>query len=200
MAQPGVPSENLLGEAVYLFATRDENEAETGLGVLFQSLSRSVAAFSDPMGGTGGATSSTEQLDGIEVTRYSITDGVNLSYAVTDGYALIATTDEAMQSVLSADGLNADLSSAPADASTVTYSDAQASLEGTAQQLSSQLELAAGLGGASGLNFDEVESASSVLEEYVRFIASRLGTSVSYSERSGEGITSQSETEVEWAQ
>ena len=200
VAEPGVPSENLLGEAVYLFSTRDESEAEVGLATLFQSLSRSVAAFSDPMGGTGGATSSTEQLDGVEVTRYDITDGVSLSYAVTDGYALIATTDEAMQSVLMANGLDADLSSVPEGASTAAYSDAQATLENTAQQLSSQLELAAGLGGASNLNFDEIESASSVLEEYVRFIASRLGTSISYGERAEPGITSYSETEVDWEQ
>ena len=198
VSEPGVPSENLLGEAVYLIQASDESEAEEGLAVLFESLSQSISAFSDPMGGSGGATSSTEQVGDVEVTRYDITDGVSLSYAVTDGYALIATTDEAMQSVLEAEGLAADLDLVPEGASTAAYSDAQATLSGSAQQIGSQLELAAGLGGASGLNFDEVENASGVLEEYLSFVASRLGDSVSYSERSEEGITSYSETEVDW--
>ena len=199
VAEPGVPSENLLGEAVYLIRASDESEAEEGLAVLFESLSQSIAAFSDPMGGSGGATSSTAQIGDVEVTQYDITDGVSLSYAVTDGYALIATTEDAMRSVLEAEEpLDVDLGVVPEDASSATYSDAQATLEGSAQQIGSQLELAAGLGGASGLNFDEVENASSVLEEYLSFVASRLGNSVSYSERSDEGITSYSETEVDW--
>ncbi len=199
VAEPGVPSENLLGEAVYLIRASDEGEAEEGLAVLFESLSQSIAAFSDPMGGSGGATSSTAQIGDVEVTQYDITDGVSLSYAVTDGYALIATTEDAMRSVLEAEEpLDVDLGVVPEDASSAAYSDAQATLEGSAQQIGSQLELAAGLGGASGLNFDEVENASSVLEEYLSFVASRLGDSVSYSERADEGITSYSETEVDW--
>ncbi len=198
VAEPGVPSDNLLGEVAYLFSASDESEAQEGLTVLFERLSQSIAAFSDPMGGSGGATSSTEQVGDVEVTSYNITDGVSLSYAVTDGYALIATTSEAMQRVLDAEGLEADLGLVPDGASTATYSDAQATLEGSAQQIGSQLELAAGLGGASGLNFEDVESASSVLEEYLSFVASRLGNSVGYSERSDEGITSYSETEVNW--
>ena len=198
-SEPGVPSDNLLGESVYLIKASDENEAQQGLAVLLESVSQSVSAFSDPMGGSGGATSGTEQIGETEVTRYDITDGVSLSYAITDGYALIATTDDAMRSVLEADGsLDVDFSDVPGGASTVAYSDAQATLEGTAQQIGSQLELAAGLGGSSGLNFDDVENASSVLEEYLSFIASRLGTSVGYSERSGEGVSSLSETEVDW--
>lgn len=198
-SEPGVPSDNLLGEAVYLFSSSDENETQQGLAVLFESVSQSVSAFSDPMGGSGGATSGTEQIGETEVTRYNITDGVSLSYAVTDGYALIATTDDAMRSVLEADGsLDVDFNDVPSGASTVAYSDAQATLEGTAQQIGSQLELAAGLGGSRGLNFDDVENASSVLEEYLSFIASRLGTSVGYSERSDEGVSSASETEVDW--
>ena len=197
--EPGVPSENLLGEAVYLIQASDESEAEEGLAVLFESVSQSVAAFSDPMGGSGSATSSTEQVGDVEVIRYDVTDGVSLSYAVTDGYALIATTEDAMRSVLEAEeSLDADFGVVPEGASTVGYSDAQATLEGSAQQIGSQLELAAGLGGASGLNFDEVENASSVLEEYLSFVASRLGDSVSYGERADEGVTSYSETEVDW--
>ncbi len=199
VAEPGVPSENLLGEAVYLIRASDESEAEEGLAVLFESLSRSIAAFSDPMGGSGGATSSTAQIGDVEVTQYDVTDGVSLSYAVTDGYALIATTEDAMRSVLEAEEpLDVDFGVVPEGASSAAYSDAQATLEGSAQQIGSQLELAAGLGGASGLNFDEVENASSVLEEFLSFVASRLGDSVSYSERSEEGVTSYSETEVDW--
>jgi len=202
VVEPGVPSQNLLGEVVYLIEATNESAAQRGLSTLFQNVSQSVSALSDPQGGGEPVEAQREEVAGVAVERFDITDGLSLSYAVSEGYALIATSQDAMRSVLEAQeagGLEAAvLGGVPEGASAVSYTDTEATFQGLAQQLGSQVQLAAGMGGASGLDFEAVERASSTLEEYLRFIASRLGTGTGYSERSAEGIRTRSETEVDW--
>ena len=53
VVEPGVPSENLLGEAAYLIETTNEAAAERGLGALLQNLNRTVSSLTDPQGGAG---------------------------------------------------------------------------------------------------------------------------------------------------
>ena len=206
--QPGVPAENLLGEIVYILATTDEEAARTGLETLFQNITQGVSAFSDPQGGTGGAVMEAESINGVNVTRYDITDGVSLSYAVTEGYVLIATSLEAMQAALDARADDASITNseaysalqevAPEGASSVRLLDYGGTLESTAQTIAAQLELTAGLTGAQNLDFDATSEASDKLEEFVSFVAARFGAYVGYGERGDELIRTYSQTDVDW--
>ena len=205
--EPGVAASNLLGEVVYLFEASDETAAREGLSNLVQTISTQVAAFADPSGGTGSSTQTTTDIAGVSVTNFEVASGVNLSYTVTDGYALLATSQDAMTKVLSA-GENGSLSSAesiqgllsfiPEDASSFAISNDQVTLQASAGQIRSSLQTVAGMGGASTLDFDQVEITGEKLEEFFNFIAERLGYSVGYSQQSESGITSSGKTEVRW--
>ena len=205
--QPGVPAENLLGEAVYILAATDEEAARTGLETLFQNITQGVSAFSDPQGGTGGAVMDASSIDGVNVTRYDITDGLSLSYAVTEGFVLIATSPEAMQAVLSARTDDSSITNnpayntlqelAPENASSVRLLDYGGILESIAQTVAAQLELTAGLTGAQGLDFDATSEASDKFEEFLTFVAARFSTYAGYGER-GELIRTYSQTDVDW--
>lgn len=201
--EPGMPASNLLGETVYIIEARDEALARDGLQNLFQNISATLAAFSDPSGGMGDAAMEVLEMGGVTVSSYAITDGVNLSYAVNNGFAFIATSDDAMRAVLTdraglATDLQALLDEAPENATALGFSDNRAALEGTANQLASQLQLFAGLSGSQNLDFDAVTEAADRLESFLLFVAERLGTSYSYSEHGDEGIRSYSETQVDW--
>lgn len=199
--EPGVPSENLLGDAVYMIEATNAAAAQRGLGALLQNLSQTASSLSDPQGGAGQPQREEQTLAGVDVTRFDITPGATILYAVSDGYALIATSEDAMERTLSAqaEGGQDDLfSDVPGGASAFSYTNSQATFEGLSQQLSSQLQLAAGMGGASGLDFEAVEAASVVVEEFFGFVATRLSDSTAYSERVDGGIRSYSETAVDW--
>ena len=207
VAEPGVPSSNLLGDAVYIIAATDEAAAQTGLDTLLQSVSGTVASFADPSGGAGNASTQTEEIAGTTVNTFTITEGISLSYAVANGYAYIGTTLEGLRGVLTASAASSLqesetfgrlTSEAPQDAGSLSVADNQATLSSTAEQLVSQLQMAAGLGGASELDFEAVEEASGKLETFVQFVAERLGSSIGYAERSDGAIRGYSETQVTW--
>lgn len=203
--QPGVPSNNLLGESVYLLEATNENAAERGLGTLLTNLSQTLAAFSNPQG-VGTSEAQTEEIAGVTVTRYEIADGITLLYAVAGGYAIVATSEDAMQRALAAQSEGAGvplselLGDVPEGATAVSYADGRRTFEGLAAQLSNQLQLAAGMGGAGTLDFDAVDEASEALEAFFAFVAERLGPSTGYSERAEGTIRSFSEAEVRWRQ
>ncbi|MGL4609646.1 MAG: hypothetical protein ACRCYY_08165 [Trueperaceae bacterium] len=203
--EPGMAASNLLGEAVYLFAASDEAAAQEGLSTLVQTISTQIAAFADPSGGTGNAAETTEDIAGVPVTSFEVTDGVNLSYAVTDGYALLATSQDAMTKVLNVGepfaqtpAVEALLADVPEDAMSFAITNDQALWQNSAEQISSSIQMAAGMGGASTLNFDNVEEASTKFEEFFAFVAERLGYSVTYSQQGEEGVTSVGKTEIAW--
>jgi hypothetical protein len=201
--EPGVPSENLLGDAAYLIEATNAAAAQRGLGALLQNLSQTASSLSDPEGGAGQPERQQETIAGAEVTRFDITDGVTVLYAVSGGYAILATSQDAMERTLTAqqEGGQDDLfGDVPGGATGVSYTDSQATFESLSQQLSSQIQLAAGMGGASGLDFEAVEAASSVAEEFLGFVATRLGSSTGYSERADGGTRGYSETEVDWTE
>ncbi len=198
VAAPGVAATNLLGDQVFMIQAKDEQKAAEGLSQLFSSASQGIAAFADPSGGAGSAKTETQEVNGITVTSYEITSGVKLSYAITKGYVLIATSDDALATALNASGEAGFAASLPELATSYSVTDNQRSVRASAQQMISQLQLAAGFGGASNLNFDAVDEASQKLETFVQFIAERLGTSTSYSEQHAEGIYSFSQSEIAW--
>ena len=90
-----MPSSNLLGDSVYIIEVADEAAAQTGLSNLLQTISTIVAGFADPSGGAGNASSAVTDIAGVEATTLTITEGISLSYAVTDGHAFIGTSPEA---------------------------------------------------------------------------------------------------------
>lgn len=206
VVEPGVPSANLLGEQVFVLEATDTAAAQQGLATLFSTLGAAVSGFADPTGGAGSATSTSRQVEGVDVTSFAVTDGISLSYAVVDGFALIATSDDAMDAVIGARSQGVALppmvtaleGRIPADATSFSLSDSRATLQSTAAQLSSQLELTAGLGGASGLDFDAVAAATDTLEAFLDFIAQRLGGSVSYGQKRDTSLYRTSVAEVAW--
>ncbi len=206
-AQPGVPSDNLLGESAYMFGTSDETAASEGLGQLFQTVSQ-AAAMLGSASGSGQATIETQEIDGVTVTTYDITDGLSLSYAVTDGYAIIATTADIARNVIEAssgdsfestDAYSAMVDNAPDGASTVNYSDTGAVLGGTAENVLTQLQLTAGLAGSSGVDPEALEAVAEPLTEFFNFAAERAGDTLGYSERRDDGtVYTRSEVSVSW--
>ena len=202
-AEPGVPSENLLGESAYLVETTNAAAAERGLGNLLENISRVTSSMSDPQGGDGQAQRTQETISGVDVTRFEVTPGTTIFYAVNGGYAVIGTSEGAMQTVLTAqtEGGRDDLfGDVPNGATGYAYTDDQATFENLAQTLSAQIQTAAGMGGGANLDFDAVERASGVAEEFLSFVATRLTSSTSYSERTNGNISSRSETGVTWAE
>lgn len=198
--------DNLLGDSVYAFASTDAEAARSGLALLLNNVAVTAAAFADPSGGAGGAEIDAYDVAGTEVTRYAIFDGVALSTAVVDGLALIGTSDDAMRAGLEAradgQGLPATLatlaSGLPEDARYAALSDNRATVEATAQQLAGQLELFAGLGGSAGLDFEATESASAAVEEFLTFVASRLGGTVASTRVEGNLVLGSGFSEVDW--
>lgn len=205
-AQPGMAPGNLLGEQVYVIETIDPTAAQQGLSTLFGNLSSTISAFADPMGGAGGAQTRQETIAGVPVAVYEITSGVEFATAVYGGYALIATSLDAMDTVLGAAAADAALPpqfadllrDAPTDARGVALGDSRAVMEATAAQLASSMELSAGLGGASNMDFDAIAQASATVEGYLRFVASRLGGSASYSQLADDTIVTEGFTAVSW--
>ena len=202
-AEPGVPSENLLGEAAYLVQTTNAAAAERGLGNLLENIGRVTSSMSDPQGGDGTAQRTQETLAGVDVTRFEVAPGTTIFYAVNGGYALIGTSEGAMEAALTAqtEGGRDDLfGDVPGGATGYAYTDDQATFENLAQTLSAQIQTAAGMGGAANLDFDAVEKASNVAEEFLSFVSTRLTSSTSYSEKTDGNIRSYSETGVTWAE
>jgi hypothetical protein len=203
--EPGMPASNLLGESVYIFDTSDETAAQAGIDSLIQTISAQVAAFADPSGGMGDASQTLEDINGVSVTTLDITDGVSLSYAVTGGQAMLATSKDGLAKVLASQGSMSGLEEVqglltliPEDASSFTLSDNKATLEGSSQQIRSSIQMTAGLGGASGLNFEATDAFAGKLEEFMSFIASRMGYSLSYSQREAEGVKSYGKSFISW--
>lgn len=203
--EPGMPASNLLGEIVYIFEATDESAAENGIGTLIQTISGQVAAFADPSGGMGNTQQTTEDLSGIKLTTLNVTSGVSLSYAVNGGKAMLATSKESLRKVLESQNTFTNLEEVqgllaliPEDASSFTLSNDRASLEGSAGQIRSSVQMVAGLGGAAGLDFEATDALAGKLEEYLSFIASRMGYSMSYSQQEAQGVRSYGKSFIMW--
>ena len=199
--QPGVPSENLLGQAVYLIKTKNAAAAERGLGELLQSLSQIANNLGSAQGSGGQPQRSQETLAGANVTRFDLSPGATLFYTVQNGYALIGTSEKAMAAALGAqtsEGQTGLFEGVPKGATSYTYTDDQATYQNLSQTLSSQIQTAAGMGGGANLDFAAVEKASDATEKFLSFVATRLTDATSYTERANGGVRSHSETAVSW--
>ena len=201
----GAPMVNPLGDALYLVETNDEEAARTGLATLFQLAATTASAFMDPMGEGEPIAPATSTVAGVEVTRWDLADGFSLSTAVTEGYAIFATTPEAMAEALAARngaaGLSATLAPlrarVPAGVRSYTLSDDRASLAATADAVLGQMGMITGMTGGD-IDFEAAEAANTALSEFVRFVAERFVGSVGYSWVDGTTVKGETHTTVQW--
>ena len=206
VVEPGIPSEALLGESVYVLAADDETAARAGLNRLLGHLGGTLSAFTDPMAMGGPVATRERTVAGVTVTTYDLFPGAQISVAVTGGLALVGTTDDgtdaAVRAVVEGGALSPMLarllSEVPEHATGFTVSDDRAGLEGTAAGLAAQVQLLAGMGGAAALDFDAVVEATDALEEFLAFVAERLGGSVGWSTVDGALLRSFGRSEIDW--
>jgi hypothetical protein len=206
VVDPGIPSEALLGESVYVLAAHDEDAARAGLARLLSHLGGTISTFTDPMAQGGPVPTRDRTVDGVVVTTYDLFPGAGISVAVTGGLAVIGTTetgtDAAVRAIVGGGSLSSTLerllTDVPAEATGFTLSDDRAALEGTAAGLAAQVQLLAGLGGAATLDFDAVSEATAALETFLAFVASRLGGSVSWGTVDGAVLRTTGRSEIDW--
>ena len=204
--EPGVPSEDMLGETALVLLTEDDARARDGLNRSATMLASLVSAFADPMGTGGMVQPQTRDVAGVSVTSYDVFPGASLHIAVANGYALIATSAGAADAVARAIAEGPTLAptlarllpEVPADAVSFTVSDDRATLEGTADQLTQQVQLLAGLTGGAGLDFAAVDAATLALQGFLDALAERLGGTVSYSVTDGALLRGVSRSEIDW--
>jgi hypothetical protein len=203
--QPGVPSQNLLGEVVYLVQADDVSAANQGLSTLLATVSAMVAGFADPTGMGGAAGIEQREVAGVQVTSYRMGPGVTVAQAAVDGWALLATSDDAIDKALAARAAGAALTGelgrlarqVPGEATAYSLSDVGETLAQSGAQMVTQMQMFAGLGGE--LDFDALESAGETLEAFFAFIADRTGGGVSYTVTDSSGVSrSFGSTKVDW--
>ena len=203
--QPGVPSENLLGDTIYMIETTDEQAASQGLSMLFGMVGGMAAGFADPSG--AGAPQIAQRVSsGVQVTSYDIAPGLHLGYAVTDGWVLISTSEEGMDEALAAHASGTGLggvlgrlaSDVPRNATSYAVSDMQETLEQSGAQMATQWQMFAGMSGGD-IDFQALEEAGQAIQEFFSFLAQRAGGSVAYTVPEGAGaFRGYGMTEFDW--
>ena len=204
--QPGVAGDDLLGETALVFLSRDDAAARSGLERSGTMLASLVSSFADPMGRGGMVEAVRRDVGGVEVASFEVFPGLSLHVAAADGFALVASSQGAADAVARAIGGGAQpsatiarlLPEVPSAASSLTISDDRATVLGSVEQLTLQLQLLAGLGGGAGLDFDAVEEASEALAGFLAALAERLGGTVGYGLVDGAELRGVSRSEVDW--
>lgn len=207
VAEIGMAPENMLGDTLYLVETTNPAAAEEGLNELINMVAMFASMFMDPFGdgSAGPAEPAQRTVAGVTVTSYDMGQGLVFELAVTNGYAVVATSSGAMNAALTASAqggaMPATLASlagnVPGNSSTVLLQDGAASLRMMGQILTSQFGLYAGLI-STDLDFDAAEAASEALGQYIEFLASKSGGQYSYSSVQGGVTTGYSLTTVHW--
>jgi hypothetical protein len=203
-----MPSENLLGNNLYITRVSDEAAAQRGLDELLGTLGTTISSFTDPFsdGTADSAIVSTDRMvEGVLVKTTTLTDGVTISYAVTDGFALFSTDDTSVSAALEAhasgDTLGGHLAElvaqVPQDATSYTVSDDRALVESTAAEAGVQLQTLAALSMGT-IDFTDLEDAGDKLEEFLLFVAARLGGSMTYSTVQDGQIITSGFSEISW--
>lgn len=206
-AAPGVASENLLGENLYVLRTDADADAQAGLDNILMMASMMIGAFTSLDGSTAGQADmgTSETVEGVNVRTFELTDGVIVSYAVTDGFVLISTDGHSVAGALRAraagtaapDTISGMLDAVPSGVVSFAVSDNEASVRSLAGQMAAQIEMVAGLTG-TGVDFDALDSATAGIEEYLNFVADHLDGSWSYTSIDGNVIVSEGFVEVDW--
>ena len=182
--EPALADAPLLGEQVVLVRSRDDAAARAGLDAALEQLGATLAPFLDPSG-QGVRTPTRVRVADLPVARLELSDTLTIDVAVVDGWALLSGSPSATEAVLNAyvsaggapslAALTTELPEAPRAWS---LSAAPSSDGATADALIGQLQLLAGLGGASMLDFAAVDRAAEAIGAYAAFLAERIGPSV----------------------
>jgi hypothetical protein len=185
-AQPGAADAPLLGEQVLIVRSRDDAAARAALQELFTVAGATLGGFLDPSG-QGVAAPEAATVAGLPVTRLRLSETLVLDAAVVDGWALLSGSPDATDAVLGAyaagggatalTSLAADL---PDGVRSWSLAAAPSPDAGGADALIAQLQLLAGLGGASTLDFEAVDRAAEAIAAYAAFLAERTGPSLSW--------------------
>lgn len=202
----GVASENLLGESLYVLRTSSEEAAQAGLEGFFSMAAMLASSFTSLDGAaTGPADSSSENVAGTVVNTIRLTDGVVISYGVTDGFVLVSTDGHSVADALRARAagdaapavISRMLQQVPAGAVNFVVSDNESSLRSLASQTAEQIEMVAGLSGSS-IDFAALDAATAGVEQYMNFLADRAGGSWSWTIIEGDSVVSESFAEIDW--
>ena len=202
----GMAMENPLGDMLYLVKTNDEAAAQSGIDTLFQMAVSMASSFMDPMGEGAAVMPTTRSFGGVSVTDWALADGFVVSTAVTNGYAIIATTPAGMDQALAASqgslGLPVALAPLrqriPDGVNSFALSDDSASMAATADMLLSQMDMVTGLAGGGDIDFEATEAANQAMAQFVDFVAQRLGSSVSFNRFTGTALVGESHMSVDW--
>jgi len=203
-AQPGAADAPLLGEQVLLVRSRDDAAARAALQELFALAGATLGGFLDPSG-RGVAAPESTTVAGLAVTRLTLSDTLVLDAAVVDGWALLSGSPDATAAVLGAyasgggatalTSLAADLPDTVRAWSLATAPSADA---GAADALIAQLQLLAGLGGASTLDFEAVDRAAAAIAAYAAFLAERTGPSLSWTRWEDDALVTRQRIFLSW--
>ncbi len=202
--QPGQAPDNLLGDSLYMFASTDDTAAREGLTAFFTLAGTMIASFSDPSG-VGEAQITAGEVAGTPVTTYEMADGISLTTAVVDGWALIGTSAGMVEDALLAREAGSEapqqligyLNEVPEQATAYALADNSATLEQVGSLYAVQIQTVAGLTGTM-VDFDLLQQTMTAIEEFFDFLAGRSGASYSYSTSEGGVIRSESFTEFNW--
>lgn len=203
-AQPGTADAPLLGEQVLLVRSRDDATAQTALQELFALAGATLGGFLDPSG-QGAAAPEVATVAGLPVTRLRLSETLVLDAAVVDGWALLSGSPDATAAVLGAyaagggatalASLAADL---PDDVRSWSLAAAPSPDTGAADALIAQLQLLAGLGGASTLDFEAVDRATEAVAAYAAFLAERTGPSLSWTRWEDDALVTRQRIFLSW--
>ena len=205
VAEPGIASDNLLGEALYLFRTSDDTGARSGLGTLMQTVGNMVAMFGSLNSSTAQPMVTTRDVAGVTIQTLDVTDGLVVSWAVTDGFVLVSTDNTSIEAGLQAraTGEQANalllelLDQVPASVAGFMASDDRQTYTALASQLPVQLQTVAGLSGGD-LDFDALDSATAGMTEFLLFVAGRMEGSYGYTVIEGDVIRSFGSSRIDW--
>ena len=193
---------SLLGETVVYIGASDEALAQNSLEAVLPRL----VELGNKLAENEKALSykpSKATIAGTEVTRYPIAQGLALTSAVSNGYLLIATSDDAMVAALAqgprlneSAAYKAAMARVPANASGYAYADTSRSFLVSSKQIEDNLTAALALG--ADMRPSVARKLSQGLQKLMTFTADRVGPQVTWTEVKDGVIRTKSFQPVRW--
>lgn len=202
---PAMADATLLGEQVLVLRSRDDEAARAGLEEAWTLAGATLAGFLAPSG-DGTAAPVSVEIAGVKVIRLTLSDTLTLDAAVVDGWVVLSGSSTATEAVLGAYAENGDGPAAlttlaadlPADLRSWSLSAPAAGDTGSADALIGQLQMLAGLGGASTLDFEAVDRASEAVAAYAAYLAERIGPSIAWTRLEDGVLLSRQRIHLSW--
>ena len=204
-ADPAMADAPLLGEQALILRSRNDEAARAGLEEAWTLAGATLGGFLAPSG-EGTATPVSIEIDGVKVLRLQLSDTLTLDAAVVDGWVVLTGSSNATEAVLSAYAAGGEGPAAltslatdlPAELRSWSLSAPPAGDSGAADALIGQLQLLAGLGGASTLDFEAVDRASEAVAAYAAYLAERVGPSVAWTRLEDGVLVSRQRIHLTW--